>query len=941
MLLAAAMLMTAVTKTATAKSLYVIADIKGSSTDATQPVQAYDVGIDGTLAFQAQHDIPHRALGAVGMAIDSDSGYLFITYEASGNIQLVDGTTMTDAGRVTAPDAQDLAGIVFDHPRGLLYCVDRGTDRLYAYNWEPKATALTHVEGSPFTLRGARSFGIALDEIDGFLYVANAGNTVNVYDTSNWELIDTVELSRLAISVAVDVMNGFMYTGGGFAGNNYLTQYHLATDTEVEVQVEPDGGVMGLGVDPDTGLVYMSTGKNNEPGGDDLVVYDTELNEISRIHIGGNPAGLAIPGKDIGFNPLNLNKTLRRGAMDDAGPGEMASVGAGREVTYGISFENKNNDFTVTDVTIVDALPSEVIFVTADDDGVGGEYDDKTHTYTWSYADLPPGSSTLLELTVRVRRSTDSGTIVSNSVTINTNETAPTTTRLDVLAMSNSLNLTKTILGAVGDETAKVDPNEIVTYNICFDNLDNDFTVTDIFIVDTLPPEVSFVSADDGNGSGNYDVKTHTYSWWHPNMKPGSSACVGLVVHVDPNLLPGTIITNSVIIDSNEAPPSTASVVAVTAFNPLNISKSIVGAADGKLKLVDATDTIEYVICFDNNNNDLAVTNVSVVDTLPKQVSLVKADGGQYDSKTHTVTWSFESLEPDSKAKSPTCVDLVVEVDKDVPPATLISNLVTITSNEAEPATATADASTFFNPLNLNKIIIGGFGDEVEWVDINDTFLYGICFENNNDFPVTNVSIIDKLPKEVSFVSARDEGVFGEYDPNTHTFEWLYPSIEAGSSVCLGLEVHVNPDIVPFTTITNSVTIDSNETVPTPTGATVDVITAESPIPVERLTIIPDIIRSAGAMDEIQAVMILPEGIGKDDIRDVSPTLKPGYVKAKRHAIFGTDTRVKVIAVFDRAEVVDGVDQYGEVTLKVVGKFKTGRSFFGEAVVYMTRFTGN
>ncbi|MHC4495395.1 MAG: hypothetical protein ACYSYM_06180, partial [Planctomycetota bacterium] len=492
MLLAAAMLITTVTKTATAKSLYVIADIKGSSTDSTQPVHAYDIGIDGTLAFQAQHNIPHRMLGAVGMAIDSDSGYLFITYEASGNIQLVDGTTMTDAGRVMAPDAQDLAGIVFDHRKGLLYCVDRGTDRLYAYNWEPKSTALTHAEGSPFTLRRASAFGIALDEIDGFLYVANASNTVNVYQTTDWALVDTIELSRLAISIAVDVMNGFMYTGGGYGGNNYLTQYHLATDTEAEVRVEPDGegGVMGLAVDPDTGLIYLNTGKNNEPGGDNLVVYDMELNEIRRIHIGGNPTGMAVPGKDIGFNPLNLNKTLRRGAMDDAGPGEMPSVGAGREITYGISFENQNNDFTVTDVSIVDALPREVTFVTADDDGVGGEYDERTHTYKWSYADLPPGSSTLLELTVRVKRSTETGTIVSNSVTINSNETAPTTTRLDVQAMSNSLNLTKNILGAVGDEIAKVDPNEIVTYDICFDNHDNDFTVTDIFLVDTLPPEV-------------------------------------------------------------------------------------------------------------------------------------------------------------------------------------------------------------------------------------------------------------------------------------------------------------------------------------------------------------------------------------------------------------------------------------------------------------------
>jgi len=71
-LLAIVMLTTAVTKTATAKSLYVIADMKGASVDGIQPVQAYDIGVDGTLTFQAQYDIPHNMLGAVGMAIDSD-----------------------------------------------------------------------------------------------------------------------------------------------------------------------------------------------------------------------------------------------------------------------------------------------------------------------------------------------------------------------------------------------------------------------------------------------------------------------------------------------------------------------------------------------------------------------------------------------------------------------------------------------------------------------------------------------------------------------------------------------------------------------------------------------------------------------------------------------------------------------------------------------------
>src|SRR5512136_70403 len=96
-LLVVTMSMAAATNTATAKSLYVIADIWASTADHTLPVHAYDIGVDGTLTFQAQHDIPDRALGAIGIAIDSDSKYVFITYEGSDAIKLLNPITMTDA----------------------------------------------------------------------------------------------------------------------------------------------------------------------------------------------------------------------------------------------------------------------------------------------------------------------------------------------------------------------------------------------------------------------------------------------------------------------------------------------------------------------------------------------------------------------------------------------------------------------------------------------------------------------------------------------------------------------------------------------------------------------------------------------------------------------------------------------------------------------------
>jgi len=750
-LLTVAILATAVTKTASAKSLYVIADIKGASEDRTQPVQAYDIGVDGTLLFQAQHDIPHSMLGAVGMAIDSDFGYVFITYEASGEIQLIEATTMTDAGTVTAPDAMDLAGIVYDHEKSLLYCVDRGKSKLYVYNWWPETATLTHASGSPFTLNNATAFGIALDEIDDLLFVANASNSITVYSTSTWELVNTITVSRIAISIAVDVANGFLYTGGGFAGNMYLTQYHLATGIEAEVQVEPDGGdmpnagVMGLGVDTDTGLIYMSTGSNNAPGGDNLLVYDSALNQIDIVTAIGNPTGLAIPGRDIGYNPLNLSKQVLRGASASTDIDEVKTVAPGDTFTYGISFDN-NNDYTVNDVSIVDKLPSEVSFVTADDDEVNGHYDLDTHTYTWSYPSLPPGSSTLLEITVQANKGIDTGTLITNSVTINSNETAMTTTSVDVITGINALNLEKGILGSLEGQVTQVDSNDIIIYTIDFDNKDNEFPVTDVTVVDTLPKDVTFIP-DDSKDAGKYNLKAHTCTWSFNYLAPGAEKHLELAVSVNPGLPMGTVITNIVTLDCNETPPSLASVDAITVGKPidittLNITKKVVDSSGAEIQWALPGERFIYQICFDGGENDFE--DVSIVDVLPESLTFVKDEVnntkfiGNYDSKAHTYTGSIKSLEPGSTI----CLELLVEVNPDTPLGTTITNSVTINSSEAPPATTDAD-------IYIGEIIL-----EVANLDITPNQL-----RRNGTSPILK-SDIDENDQPELYYQDRDSGDF-------------------------------------------------------------------------------------------------------------------------------------------------------------------------------------
>ena len=424
-----AVLTNAATEVANAEPLYVIADIDAQPV----PLHTYNIGIDGTLSFQGEYDIPHYSSGAVGLAVDSDSKYLFVTYADSDIIQLINATTMTDAGSTTAQGASSLAGIVYDHDKHLLYCVDRGTEKLYVFDWDAKTTSLTPVPGSPFTLVESRAYGIALDEINDLLYVASNWIFIRVYNTSDWSLIDTIDTGFTTVSIAVDSINGFMYIGGGYTYVDYLTQYNLATGAKKSVLTEPDAGVMGIAVDPATGFVYISTGRNYISGGDNIRVYDTELKQIDVIAIDGDPTGIAIPNRDIGPNPLFLSKSVA-----EAEVGEDGSVSVGDTIVYNICFGSTDKSYNLTNISITDTLPEEVSFVTADGDGVFGQYDLNTRTYTWSIFSLAPGfQGDCLKLMVQVEPDTTPGTIITNSAIIDSNETRPTTASVDVVYKSN------------------------------------------------------------------------------------------------------------------------------------------------------------------------------------------------------------------------------------------------------------------------------------------------------------------------------------------------------------------------------------------------------------------------------------------------------------------------------------------------------------------------
>jgi uncharacterized repeat protein (TIGR01451 family) len=400
---------------AEAKSVYVIDNINANPS----PVSAYDIQI-GSMVYQTTNTVPYYGWGAVGLAIDTDSAYLFVTYEQANEISIVDATTMTvpASSPVTAPGASNLAGIVVDQGKHKVYTMDRHTNHLYVYSWDPTGPTLT-LDGGTYTslphTGNMDAYGIALDEVNDLLYVSSyQEKLVRYYDTATWTEQGSFAVTINPMGIAVDVTNGYVYTGG--MASTKISKYNLNTNTETTKIVSSNAEPIGFAVDPATSNLFVTTYSGSAPYGDVLLMYDSNLNELDKTLDLGNPTGVCVPGKDISFNPLNLAKT-----------DGVTTVLEGGQLTYTITFDNAANSNPVTGISLVDTLPPEVTFVAAT--GPGAVYDGVTHTVSWTIADLAANApSQTVTVTVTVNSGT-LGTILDNAVTINGNEqgTGPTT----------------------------------------------------------------------------------------------------------------------------------------------------------------------------------------------------------------------------------------------------------------------------------------------------------------------------------------------------------------------------------------------------------------------------------------------------------------------------------------------------------------------------------
>ena len=387
-----------------------------------------------------------------------------------------------------------------------------------------------------------------------------------------------------------------------------------------------------------------------------------------------------------------------------------ASLGLRKTGEYTVAVTN-SGDTTATNVTLTDDLPAGLTFVSstpaaASSDGA---------TVTWSLGDIPPGESVSVTMTLTAA---------------NVGEQINTATAVSVEGISGQdTALTSVIPGSL--QLAKSGPEQTIsgddlTYEITVTN-DGAGALTNIVLTDILPEGLTYVSSSPEAAVG----ADGTISWLIESLDAEATATVTLVATTGN---PGEIVNTSTV-ESDEGATATAQATTLVTKSDLAITKTVDNAAP-----LLGQPTV-FTIAVTNNGNAVA-SNVSVVDPLPAEFGSVVADPEATLAEDGSLQWTIASIEPGATTTMT------------VTGTSSVGGSLTNTVSATERG-VTVSAETSIDVLepavSLTKV-----GGSVLYVDGERT--YAITATNTGTANLTDVTITDNIPAEMSYVSSDNGG---------------------------------------------------------------------------------------------------------------------------------------------------------------------------------------
>ena len=516
----------------------------------------------------------------------------------------------------------------------------------------------------------------------------------------------------------------------------------------------------------------------------------------------------------------------------------------GDNVTYTVTVTN-DGDVDASQVVIVDQLGNGLKYVSSSD---GGVWDEKTNTVTW-IVDLATGETKTLNVVA---------TVVGYGNVTNYLAVGNKTSKINVNVPEITPNKT------VDNKNPNFGDN--VTYTIVVSN-DGAADAKNVVVKDILAPGFKFIEANYG---GVYDELTRTVTWI---VDINAKNHVDLTVKV--KVEDYGVLTNNVTVGNK-----TSSV---------NITvPEIIPDKTASIDNPNFGDEITYTVNV-TNAGKVNANNVVVHDVLGEGLELISADGGVYDDKTRTITWTVNLNSGETKSFK--------VVAKVIGYGNVTNSLVV--GNK----TSTVD-------VDVPEIIPSKDADN-KYPNFGDSIDYTITVNNIGKADAKHVVVVDRLDKGLKYVSSSHNGV---YDAATHTVTWVV-DIGAGSSLDLTVtasaeEYGVLTNIVSVGDKSASVDVNVPEIIP---NKTADI---ENPNFGDNVTYTVTVTNGGNA--DAKAVVVR-DVLGKD-LKFVSATGNYTFDEATNTITWTVDVDAGKTETFN---VVATVINYGNVTNSLVVGNKT------------------
>ncbi len=238
-----------------------------------------------------------------------------------------------------------------------------------------------------------------------------------------------------------------------------------------------------------------------------------------------------------------------------ANPPSGTAIVRGSQINYTLVYTNENEAFTLVGLTMTDALPSGVQFVTGSctpgciaNSGV----------LTWTLGPLGPRERAQVGFAVSVAQSVVSGTLIVNKGHI---VGCVRANRCSASVASNSTTHIAVTTGGVGqisklasppggssaNQPGLVSPGALITFTLIYTNPNPSTPLTTVVISDLLPANTSFVAC-----TGGCSHSSSAVSWMFTSIMPKVSGNVQFTVQVNPSTPNGTLIQNQATLASDQ-----------------------------------------------------------------------------------------------------------------------------------------------------------------------------------------------------------------------------------------------------------------------------------------------------------------------------------------------------------------------------------------------------